>query len=188
MNRDCVVRAAVLACSMLLGGWPVLAQESVNQASISGRVLDQQGMVVPGAQVTARQTDTNIAAEATTDAEGRFRFPYLKLGPYDLTVSLSGFVSVHRRLTLTVGSAFELPIVMEIASVDTSIDVVGEVPIIDAARSQIAGTIRQDEVRSLPLNGRNFLDLSLLVPGVSVTNTGSTLLFSETSAFPGQGL
>ncbi len=59
---------------------------------------------------------------------------------------------------------------------------------LEAARSQIAGTVSQAEVASLPLNGRNFLDLALLVPGVSPTNVGSTQLFAETSAVPGVGL
>ena len=59
---------------------------------------------------------------------------------------------------------------------------------LEAARSQIAGTVSQTEVKSLPLNERNFLDLALLVPGVSPTNTASTQLFPETSAVPGQGI
>ena len=59
---------------------------------------------------------------------------------------------------------------------------------LEAARSQIAGTVSQAEVRALPLNGRNFLDLALLVPGVSPTNTASNQLFAETSAVPGQGI
>ena len=59
---------------------------------------------------------------------------------------------------------------------------------LEAARSQIAGTVSQSEVQTLPLNGRNFLDLALLIPGVSPTNTGSTQLFAETSAVPGQGI
>ena len=60
--------------------------------------------------------------------------------------------------------------------------------VLETARSQIAGTVPQAEVQSLPMNGRNFLDLALLVPGVSPTNTNSTQLFAETSAVPGQGL
>ena len=58
---------------------------------------------------------------------------------------------------------------------------------LETARSQIAGTVPQAEVESLPMNGRNFLDLALLIPGVSPTNTGSTQLFAETSAVPGPG-
>ena len=59
---------------------------------------------------------------------------------------------------------------------------------LEAARSQIAGTVPQTEVQNLPMNGRNFLDLALLIPGVSPTNIGSTQLFAETSAVPGQGI
>ena len=164
------------------------AQETINQASLSGRIVDQQGGVIPGAHVTARQTETNLTLEATTDGEGRFRFAYMKLGPYILAVSLQGFNEVKRSLTLTVGSAFELPLVMTVAGVGTSVNVVGEAPVLEAARSQIAGTIQQEEMRSLPMNGRSFLDLALLVPGVSPTNTASTQLFAETSAVPGQGI
>ena len=60
--------------------------------------------------------------------------------------------------------------------------------VLEAARSQIAGTVSQEEAASLPMNGRNFLDLALLVPGMSPTNIGSTQLFAETSAVPGQGI
>ena len=107
-----VVRIALLMCCAAAAAASSGAQETVNQASIGGRVIDEQGGVVPGAQVTARQTDTNLTAETVTDAEGRFRFPYLKLGPYRLTVRLPGFADVSRSLTLTVGSAFELPVTL----------------------------------------------------------------------------
>src|SRR5262249_43549421 len=63
---------------------PAAAQESINYASIGGRVVDQSGAVVPGAAVTARQTQTNITAAASTDQDGRFRFPYLRVGPYEV--------------------------------------------------------------------------------------------------------
>src|SRR5262249_11295784 len=118
----------------------------------------------------------------------RFRFAYLKLGPYELSVKLAGFADVTRTLTLTVGSAFELPITLKVAGLDAALTVQGQAPVLEAARSQIAGTIEQQEVQNLPMNGRNFLDLALLVPGVSPTNPASTQLFAETSAVPGQGL
>jgi hypothetical protein len=167
---------------------PAAAQETVNQASISGRVFDQQRNVVPGARVVARQTETNLVAETTTDAEGRFRFAQLKLGPYELTVTLAGFADATRLLKLSVASAFDVPITLAVAGIDTSLTVTAAAPTLEAARSQIAGTIQQKEVESLPMNGRDFLDLALLVPGVSPTNTNSTQLFAETSAVPGQGI
>ncbi|HEX3702125.1 MAG TPA: TonB-dependent receptor [Vicinamibacterales bacterium] len=164
------------------------AQETINSASLSGRVTDPQGAVVPGAVVTARQMETNVAAETATDQNGRFRFPYLKVGPYELAVDLPGFVHATQRLTLTVGSAFDLSISLALAGVDTNVTVAGHATMLEAARSQLAGTVSQTEVKNLPLNGRNFLDLALLVPGVSPTNVASTQLFAETSAVPGGGL
>jgi hypothetical protein len=91
-------------------------------------------------------------------------------------------------MTLTVGSAFELPITLGIQSVDTSVTVSAEATVLEAARTQIAETVSEAEARSLPLNGRNFLDLALLVPGVVPTNIASTQLFPETSAVPGSSL
>jgi len=164
------------------------AQETVNTASVSGRVVDQQGAVVPGAQVTARQTDTNTLRETVTDADGRFRFPYLKIGPYQINVSLPGFTDASRALSLTVGAAFEVPITLAVAGVSADVTVSGDATLLETARSQIAGTVSQAEVQSLPMNGRNFLDLALLVPSVSPTNTASTQLFAETSAVPGSGV
>src|SRR5439155_11325766 len=87
-----------------------------------------------------------------------------------------------------VGSAFDLPISLSVARVDTNVTVAAYATVLEAARSQIAGTVSQTEVKNLPLNGRNFLDLALLVPGVSPTNVASTQLFAETSAVPGAGL
>jgi hypothetical protein len=164
------------------------AQETIHYASVSGLVSDPSGLAVEGAEVTVRQTDTNLTRTLTTDREGRFRFPYLRVGPCEITVSMRGFAEVKRALTLTLGAAFELPITLAIDRADTTVTVTQEANLLESARSQIAGTVMQSDARNLPLNGRNFLDLALLVPGVSPTNTGSTQLFSETSAVPGQGI
>ena len=76
------------------------AQETINQATISGRVLDSQGAAVPGATVSVRQTDTNVTVQAITEADGRFRFPYLKIGPYELRAKLQGFKDNARTLVV----------------------------------------------------------------------------------------
>jgi hypothetical protein len=182
------IAGLLVACAAVAAPSAARAQETINSASVGGRVVDPQGAVVPGAQVTARQTATNVSSESTTDGEGRFRFPYLKVGPYEITVHLDGFADATRHLTLTVGSAFNLPIALAVGSLDTSVTVNGEATVLEAARSQIAGTVPETEVKNLPLNGRNFLDLALLVPGVSPTNTASTQLFAETSAVAGNGV
>ena len=164
------------------------AQETINSASVSGRVNDPSGAVVQGAAVTARQIDTNLVSSTKTDPEGRFRFPYLKVGRYEIKVRQPGFSDAVRGITLSIGAAFDLPISLTVESAETNVIVESGAAVLETSRSQIAGTVSQTEVSNLPLNGRNFLDLALLVPGVSPTNTASNQLFAETSAVPGQGI
>ncbi len=183
--RVCVYALAIAA---LLTAAPARAQETVDSASVGGRVVDAQNEVVPGATVTLRQLETNVARIEETDRDGRFRFTYLQVGAYELLVQLAGFADVRRLLTLSAGAAFELPLKLSVASVDTAVTVTAEPPTIDTARSQIASTVTRPEVSAVPLNGRNFLDLALLAPGVSPANTGTTQLFAETSSVPGGGL
>jgi hypothetical protein len=186
MERTLSTLLAVVVSAALAA--TAAAQETVNFASVSGRVTDPQGAMVSGATVTARQTETNVTATATTGDDGRFRFPFLRVGPYEITARRTGFADATRVLTLSVGGAYELPFSLAIGAVTATLTVSGETTVLETARSQIAGTIPQAEVQSLPMNGRNFLDLALLIPGVSPTNIGSTQLFAETSAVPGQGI
>ncbi|MEO8051893.1 MAG: carboxypeptidase regulatory-like domain-containing protein, partial [Acidobacteriota bacterium] len=166
----------------------VSAQETVNYASVGGRVTDPSGSVVVGAEVTARQTATNQTSKTTTGRDGRFQFVYLKVGVYEISVHQPGFGDAVRSLTVSVGSSFDLPVSLPLETQQTDIVVSGEAAVLESSRSQIAGTVGQAEVANLPLNGRNFLDLALLVPSVSPTNTASNQLFAETSAVPGQGI
>ena len=166
----------------------VSAQEAVNYGSISGRVTDQTGAVIVGAAVAAHQIETNRNNAVVTDREGRFRFPYLSVGQYEIKVEHPGFGVAARAVTLSVGSAFELPISLAVASTGANVTVAGNVVVLEAARSQIASTISQSETQNLPLNGRNYFDLALFVPGVSPTNTAANQLFAESSAVPGQGI
>src|SRR5262249_1359843 len=91
---------SAIVCALFLASAPALAQETINSASVGGRGVDPQGAVVPGALVVARQTTTGIQSEAVTDNQGRFRFPYLRVGPYEVTVHLQGFSAPTRNLTL----------------------------------------------------------------------------------------
>lgn len=164
------------------------AQETVHLASVSGRVIDASGAIIEGARVTARQTGTNVTVSAVTGKDGRFRLPYLRVGPYALVVRQVGFTDSTREVTLAAGGAYELSITMSIGPAETNVQVVADGDTIEAARSQIAGRVSERDLSALPLNGRNFLDVALLIPGVSPTNTGSNQLFAETSAVPGQGI
>ncbi len=164
------------------------AQETVNNASLSGRVMDSTGAVVRGATVVVRQTTTNVSKSTSSDSAGRFNFPYLQVGQYVVTVRQDGFSDATRGVKLTIGAAFDLPVVLAVGATQTKVDVNAEAPLLEMDRSQVTATISQNEVANLPYNGRNFLDLALLVPGVSPTNTAANQLFAETSAVGGQGL
>ncbi|MEP7306152.1 MAG: carboxypeptidase-like regulatory domain-containing protein [Acidobacteriota bacterium] len=183
-----VAAIVTLLCAIGPAAPVALGQQSVDLASVSGRVTDQSGAVVTDAQVTARQEQTNLTTTTTTDQAGRFRLPYLSVGLYEITVRESGFQDAVRHLSVPAGAAFELPVTLSVSGIDTTVTVTADATVLEAARSQIAATISETEVRSLPMNGRNFLELALLVPGVSPTNVGSTQLFAETSAVPGQGI
>jgi outer membrane receptor protein involved in Fe transport len=164
------------------------AQETMNNASAGGRVTDSSGAAVSGASVVVRQTETNLSSASTTDQDGRFRFPYLKPGPYEIRIQSAGFSDVTRSVTLTVGSAFEWSVSLGVAPLASTASVMELAEIIETARTQIAGTVPQDEIQILPLAGRSYLEAALLIPGVSPTNTASNQLFAETSAVPGQGI
>lgn len=167
----------------------VVAQQNVTSGTLSGRIEDTSGAMVSGANVTATNLETNQRLATITDHDGRYRFPYLRTGEYDLTVEASGFAAVTRQLTVLVGQNLELGVKLDVAGVSAQVNIGStDVPLIETVRTQITETIRPREIQDLPLNGRNYLDLALLIPGVSPTNTGSNQRFAETSAVPGQGL
>jgi hypothetical protein len=165
-----------------------LAQQGVTSATLSGRVEDSDGATIVGASVTVTNLDTNQNRTMLSDDEGRYRFAYLPLGSYSLRVERAGFLTVQEQLTLSVGQALDVPIRLTVAGLTESVNVTGDVPLIEAVRTQVAETVAPREIDTLPLNGRNYLDLALLVPGVSRTNTNSNQRFAETSAVPGTGL
>ena len=165
-----------------------VAQQTVTSATLRGRIVDAGGAVVNGASLTATNLETNQKYSATTDHEGHYRFPYVQVGSYKLEIEAQGFTPLTKQLTLTVGQALDLPLRLEVAGVSAHVDITTGVPLIETVRTQVTETIRPDEIGKLPLNGRNYLDLALLVPGVSPTNTGSNQRFAETSAVPGQGI
>jgi Carboxypeptidase regulatory-like domain/TonB dependent receptor len=177
----------VVALASLLLAWSSLAfaQQTIDYASLGGRVTDPSGAAVAGVSITATHTETNVVTATTTAADGRFRFPYLRIGPYEIVARQIGFRDTTRRLTLVAGAALDLPLALEVGGIDAAITVTGETTVLETARTQIASTVSQTEVRNLPLNGRNYLDLALVVPGVAPTNISSTQLFPETSAVPG---
>ncbi|HEY0544700.1 MAG TPA: carboxypeptidase regulatory-like domain-containing protein [Pyrinomonadaceae bacterium] len=187
--RRCVRLALMLVIILCTDVMQTHAQQAVTSATLSGRIEDPNGAGVGGAVVVATNTERNISTSTMSDGEGRFRFPNLVAGSYVLKIEQSGFAPVSENLTLTVGQTLDVPIKLAVASVTAQVSVNSiEIPVIETARTQVSETILPDELDRLPLNGRNTLDLALLVPGVSRTNTGSIQRFAETSAVPGQGI
>jgi hypothetical protein len=165
------------------------AQQSVTSATLGGRVEDERGAAVGGANVVATNLDTRQQRTTTSDEHGRYRFLSLPVGHYQLTAERAGFAPAKRNLTLTIGQALDAPLQLAVAGVAETVSVMeSDVPVVEIARTQVAETILPHDTNTLPLNGRNYLDLALLVPGVSRTNTGSNQRFAETSAVPGTGL
>jgi hypothetical protein len=165
------------------------AQQAVTSATLGGRIEDANGAGVSGAIVAVTNLEKNISTSTTSDGEGRFRFPHLPAGRYLMKVEQQGFATLSQRLTLTVGQAFDIPIKLAVAGVVEKVSVNAfDIPLVETTRTQVTGTILPQEIDELPLNGRNYVDLALLVPGVSRTNTGSVQRFAETSAVQGTGI
>jgi hypothetical protein len=179
---------AVLFFTLLITRDRAFAQQTVTSAALSGRITDRSRALVTNAALTATNLETNQKRTAKTDYDGRFRFPYLQVGAYKLLVEAQGFVPISKALTLTVGQAIDLALQLEVEGMSEHVTVKAEVPILETVRTQLTETVRPAEIDRLPLNGRNYLDLAMLVPGVSPTNTGSNQRFAETSAVPGQGI
>src|SRR5262245_41780983 len=102
------------------------AQQTVNYASASGRVTDPSDALVAGASVSGRAPQTGVRSATTSDSEGRFRFPYLKPGPYEIEVRASGFNMVAMPVTLKVGATADLVFQLTVASVETKVNVSGQ--------------------------------------------------------------
>src|ERR1044071_5566102 len=191
-HRRGLHKAIILFCLIILvagNALPAMAQQAVTSATLSGHVEDKDGANISGATATATNLDRNQSWTTKSDDNGRFRFSLLPVGPYQIKIEHTGFTSYNYELTLLVGQALDLPVKLTVGSLTESVNITGgDVPVIETARTQVAGTVVPREIDNLPLNGRNYLDLALLVPAVSRTNTGSNQRFAETSAVPGTGI
>jgi len=165
-----------------------LGQQAVTAATVSGRVEDASGALLSGANVTALNLETRQKFAATTDQDGRYRFPFLRVGTYELLFEAKDFAPTTKHLTLSLGQTVDLSIRLEVVAVSANVNISAGISPIETTRTQLTETIHPSDIRDLPLNGRNYLDLALLIPGVSPTNTGSNQRFAETSAVPGQGI
>src|SRR6266446_171227 len=149
----------------------VYAQQAAT-ATLNGRVLDPNGALVPGAVVALTEKATGVKRETTTNSDGIYVLSNLAPGEYDVRVEAKGFTRKvsSAPVVLNVGQVVSLDARLEVNSLESSstiIDLVEYKPLIDTNTSVVDGVIDSREVASLPLNGRNFLELALLIPGNS---------------------
>jgi outer membrane receptor protein involved in Fe transport len=156
-----------LAAWVLLGVLhAAIAGGQTSTATITGRVRDAQGAAVPGATVKVEGRGTGLSRQVTTGSDGAFVVAGLPPGTVDVTVSSSGAADVKQRgILLEVGQAATLDVELPVGSVKETVVVESSAGTVDTTRSVVDAVIPSPLIDSLPLNGRNFLELSLLVPG-----------------------
>jgi hypothetical protein len=144
--------------------WPgILAAQDV---ALSGIVTDATEAVLPGVTVIAVLTDTGTTFSGLTDASGHYLINALRTGTYTIRVELPGFSSVIREnISLLVGQRAVLDFKMTMATVQETITVSASAPLVDLTQSKVGGNIDQRQMQDLPINGRNWMELTLLAPG-----------------------
>jgi hypothetical protein len=158
---------AVILCWIGLAAAPALAQQTAG--NITGRITDDQGAAVPGVTVTGRNTETGFTRSDVTDAEGIYRLNSLPVGIYDVDAELSGFTRFETKgIIVNVGQTLDVPITLRIASVQETITVTGESPLIATTQSSVGGVVDVGRIENLPLNGRQFANAALTIPGVGL--------------------
>lgn len=143
------------------------AQAEIGGATLNGTVTDPTGAAVPNAKVTITSTETGLTRSMETNSTGLYSFSRVPVGSYDLTVEAQGFKATKRTgIALTVGAVATVDAGLQVGSAQETVSVTAEVPVVETTRSQTSTTVTTEQVRDLPINGRNFLDFTVLTPGV----------------------
>jgi outer membrane receptor protein involved in Fe transport len=153
-------------------------------ATLQGTVKDEKGSVVPGAKVTARNLATGIERTTQTDSDGNYQIASLPVGSYSIGVESSGFKrQLVSNMSVEVGRTIEKDFSLEVGTLEQNVNVTADTPIIETTTTSVGQVINQRTVQEIPLNGRHFVDLGLLIPG-SVTPPQNGFL---TAPLRGQG-
>jgi hypothetical protein len=143
------------------------AMGQTDTARLIGTITDSTGAVVPNAAVAVTNTGTGRRVTAQTDGSGEYTVNALPAGTYHIEVKQPDFKTATADFTLEVSQVQEISLKLEAGSTGTTVDVTGEVPLVDTATSSTGEVIQGRQVTELPLNGRNFTQLALLTPGVT---------------------
>jgi hypothetical protein len=165
MRRLFTVACALLALALAAPG--AMAQQTTG--NITGRILDDQGAAVPGVTVTGKNTETGFTRSDVSDAEGIYRLTAMPVGTYDITAELQGFSRFESRgVVLSVGQTLDINIPLKVASLQESVTVSGATPLIETSSSSVGGVIDVGRIENLPLNGRQFANAAVAIPGVGL--------------------
>ena len=148
-----------------------LAQSSAG--TIQGTVTDPQGAVIPNATVTVTAVSSGRAFTGETNGEGLFAFPSLEPGAYTVAVQEANFKSTTEDVTLQTEQTVNLDVKLAPGATSETVEVTAATPIVDTSTSSVGDVVVGRQITDLPLNGRNFLQLAALVPGVTRGQPGN---------------
>jgi hypothetical protein len=152
--------------ALALAASPALAQQT---GSITGRIIDVQGAAVPGVTVTASNAATGFVRATVSDGEGVYRVSALPVGTYDLKAELGGFTTTERKgIIVNVAQTTDLNLELRLAGVTEAVNVTAESPLVRTTDSSVGGVVDVGNIESLPLNGRQFANLAITIPGVGL--------------------
>ena len=179
-SRRIVGRMAAIGLLLLL---PVAA--FAQEAVLSGTVIDTTGGVLPGVTITATHTATGNTFVAVTDEKGGYRIP-VRVGMFKVDAELPGFGTVTRQVDLLIGQTAVVNLQMAPSTVQESVTVTGEAPLVDTTTSTLGTNVDPRQMQDLPVNGRNWMDLTLLAPGSRANSVAETPIGSTSSNIPFQ--
>jgi len=138
----------------------------ITAATLSGTIKDQTGGILPGADVTARNTGTGLSRSVVTNTDGVFTIPGLQPGKYEVKAALPGFNTVSEEIELAVGQNAGLNLTLHVGTTQESITVSANAILMDTQTSALSALVPEKTIEELPLNGRNYISLATLQPGV----------------------
>jgi len=169
MRRMPLLRLALVCIFLATFSLSTFAQSQATTGVLEGSVVDATGGVLPGVSVVLKNTATNYEQALVTDSQGRFRGVLLPLGPYEALANLEGFApQLVKGFDLGVGQTLTVTIRMQQTTASEQIVVTAERPLVDTTRTEGSTRIDEKSVAGLPNNGRNYLELTKLTPGVTI--------------------
>jgi len=167
------LRATAAFLLLVAFAFPTSAQTPSGE--ISGVVSDSNGSVIAGVRVTLTNSATNAVRELQTNDSGLYAIPALPPGIYTLKVEKAGFRAVERRnIEVLVGSANRIDVTLEVGEMTNTVEITGGAPVLQSENASIGTVIENRSIVELPLNGRNYLQLTSLIPGATTNGPSSS--------------